>query len=103
MPVHLIHGDADDFAPLETAQRLARELKMRRRLRFATVAGANHFLNDGPAEDLLAALEACIPPRRALSMPSLGVGLPRIAPSALPDLRWPDLGLRGRTGSPIPA
>jgi len=38
VPVHVVHGDEDDFAP-----------------------GANHFLNDGPVETLLGVLEACIP------------------------------------------
>ena len=53
---HLFHGDADDFAPLETARRFATD----RRFRFETVPGANHFLNDGPPKVLLGALESCL-------------------------------------------
>ena len=53
---HLFHGDADDFAPLETARSLAHA----RRMRFETVPGANHFLNDSPPKVLLEALESCL-------------------------------------------
>ena len=61
MPIHVIHGDKDDFAPIEVAERLARETRPHRPIRFERVEGANHFLNDGPAETLLSALEASIP------------------------------------------
>jgi pimeloyl-ACP methyl ester carboxylesterase len=60
-PVHVIHGDADDFAPIELAERLARETRSRRPIRFIRVPGANHFLNDGPVEVLMNALERCVP------------------------------------------
>jgi pimeloyl-ACP methyl ester carboxylesterase len=60
-PVHVVHGDADDFAPIEAAMRLANETRTRRPIRFVTAAGANHFLNDGPAEALIETLEACLP------------------------------------------
>ncbi len=63
-PIHMIHGDKDDFAPIEVAERLASETLTRRPIRFVRTPGANHFLNDGPADQLLAALEACIPVRR---------------------------------------
>jgi pimeloyl-ACP methyl ester carboxylesterase len=63
IPIHMIHGDKDDFAPIEAAERLARETTTRRPIQFHRTPGANHFLNDGPAEKLLAALEACIPVR----------------------------------------
>ena len=64
IPIHMIHGDKDDFAPIEVAERLAAETVTRRPIHFMRTPGANHFLNDGPAEQLLAALEACIPERR---------------------------------------
>ena len=64
IPIHMIHGDKDDFAPIEAAERLAEETVTRRPIHFMRTPGANHFLNDGPAEQLLAALEACIPERR---------------------------------------
>jgi len=77
MPVHVIHGDKDDFAPLETAERLASEIQTLRPIRFHTVAGANHFMNDGPAE-VLECLEACIPAEKpAWKIP------------ALPKFAWP--------------
>jgi pimeloyl-ACP methyl ester carboxylesterase len=63
IPIHMIHGDKDDFAPLETAERLAAETVTRRPIRVVRTEGANHFLNDGPAEVLLSALEDCIPKR----------------------------------------
>lgn len=68
IPVHMIHGDKDDFAPIEAAERLASEVATRRPIRFVRTAGANHFLTDGPAEVLVATLETCIPPRRAWSL-----------------------------------
>ncbi len=61
MPIHMVHGDKDDFAPLEAAERLAREGRPHKPVRFETIPEGNHFLNDGPAETLVAALEACIP------------------------------------------
>ncbi|WP_312162310.1 alpha/beta hydrolase [Phenylobacterium sp.] len=64
IPVHVIHGDKDDFAPIEIAERLALQAPTRRPIRFQRVAGGNHFISDGPAEPLLAALEACIPVRK---------------------------------------
>ena len=64
IPVHMIHGDQDDFAPLEVAHRFSLRGDTRHPLRFERVGGANHFLNDGPVETLLGALESCIPPER---------------------------------------
>jgi pimeloyl-ACP methyl ester carboxylesterase len=93
IPIHMIHGDQDDFAPIEAAERLAMETVTRRPIQFMRTAGANHFLNDGPAEELLAALEACIPARKrwvfrwpklpAFGLPKgLGLGFPRQAADA---------------------
>jgi pimeloyl-ACP methyl ester carboxylesterase len=64
IPIHMIHGDKDDFAPIETAERMAQETVTRRPIRFVRADGANHFLNDGPAHELIAALEGCIPIRK---------------------------------------
>jgi pimeloyl-ACP methyl ester carboxylesterase len=61
IPIHMIHGDKDDFAPLEVAEKLAAETVTRRPIRVVRTEGANHFLNDGPAEMLISAIEACIP------------------------------------------
>jgi pimeloyl-ACP methyl ester carboxylesterase len=67
MPVHVIHGDKDDFAPIETARRLAQETSARGTIRFQSVPAANHFLTDGPPDIVIAALEACLaPPRRTI-------------------------------------
>lgn len=74
VPVHVVHGEMDDFAPIETARLLVKETRTRRPLRFQVVAGANHFLNDGPTDSLVAALEACIPvakPASAWRWPAL--------------------------------
>jgi pimeloyl-ACP methyl ester carboxylesterase len=67
VPVHVVHGEHDDFAPIEIAEQLVKETRTLAPIRFARVPGANHFLNDGPAETLLACLEACIPAEPALS------------------------------------
>jgi len=72
-PIHVIHGDQDDFAPIGAARRLAAEIATRTPIRFTHVPGANHFLNDGPTEVLLDALEACLPPlevRRGWRLPT---------------------------------
>ncbi len=63
IPIHMIHGDKDDFAPLEVAERMASETVTHRPIRVVRTEGANHFLNDGPAEVLIAAIESCIPRR----------------------------------------
>jgi pimeloyl-ACP methyl ester carboxylesterase len=63
-PIHMIHGDKDDFAPIEVAERLAKETVTRRPIQFHRVSGANHFLNDLPPAQLIAALELCIPAGR---------------------------------------
>ncbi|HPA38686.1 MAG TPA: hypothetical protein PLV04_08065, partial [Phenylobacterium sp.] len=77
-PVHVVHGDRDDFAPIEIAEALVAETRARRPIRFERVPGADHFLNDGPVDVLLAALEACLPkPRFRLAWPQL------------PALQWP--------------
>jgi pimeloyl-ACP methyl ester carboxylesterase len=68
IPIHMVHGDRDDFAPIEVAERLAAETVTRQPIRFVRTEGANHFLNDGPAEVLLAALESCIPARKLWSL-----------------------------------
>jgi pimeloyl-ACP methyl ester carboxylesterase len=65
MPIHMVHGDQDDFAPIEVAERLAAETVTRNPIQFMRTEGGSHFLNDGPAEQMLAALEACIPARKA--------------------------------------
>lgn len=86
VPIHVVHGDADDFAPIDIAQRLARETRTRRPIRFQSVPGANHFMNDAPPQLLLDVIEGCIPP----APPPLWKRVP------LPTLRWPKLGLAGR-------
>jgi pimeloyl-ACP methyl ester carboxylesterase len=60
LPVHVVHGDHDDFAPFEVARALAERTIGRDSGSFRLVNGANHFLNDGPTEKLLAELERVI-------------------------------------------
>ncbi|HEY2051683.1 MAG TPA: alpha/beta hydrolase [Caulobacteraceae bacterium] len=75
-PIHAIHGEEDDFAPIEAARRLAEEARTRRPIRFVPTPGANHFLNDGPAEMVIEILESCIPaPRKSFSL-----SWPRLTP-----------------------
>jgi pimeloyl-ACP methyl ester carboxylesterase len=73
IPIHMIHGDRDDFAPIEAAERMAAETVTRQPIRFVRTEGGDHFLNDGPTEVLLAALESCIPVRKpwAFAWPKL--------------------------------
>ncbi len=66
-----IHGDQDDFAPIETARALAETTLAP--ARFVEVERAGHFLNDGPAEQLLACLEAAIRPHGALRQVRTGL------------------------------
>jgi pimeloyl-ACP methyl ester carboxylesterase len=66
IPIHMIHGDKDDFAPLEVAEKLAADTVTRSPIRVVRTEGATHFLNDGPTETLIAAIEACIPQRSTL-------------------------------------
>lgn len=82
MPVHMVHGDKDDFAPLEIAERLAREVRTRRPINIVRAPGANHFLNDGPPEQLLAALEACIPQKKTWTF-----RLPKLPSLRIPGIR----------------
>jgi pimeloyl-ACP methyl ester carboxylesterase len=86
VPVHVVHGELDDFAPIDAARRLAQETRTRRPLRFQAVPGANHFFNDGPAEHLVTALEQCIPPAKAAW-----------------SWRWPSFSLAGLTGAAQPS
>src|SRR5262249_47311030 len=91
MPIHVFHGDEDDFAPIELAQRLASEGRRRRPIRFETVPGADHSMADGPIEPLIAYLESCI---AAIPAPW------RLPNLSLPRLIWPRLSAsRPRTSA----
>jgi pimeloyl-ACP methyl ester carboxylesterase len=73
LPIHLVHGDADDFAPLAAAQALVEALAEMPNVSLTTVPGANHFLNEGPIEMLLGPLEAAI--ASADTPPAVRLGL----------------------------
>ncbi len=60
LPIHVVHGDLDDFAPIEVARALAERTIGQGPKAFHMVKGANHFLNDGPTTELLAELERVI-------------------------------------------
>jgi pimeloyl-ACP methyl ester carboxylesterase len=81
VPVHVIHGDADDFAPIEVAEQLVKEKPCPAPMNFIRVPGANHFLNDGPVEVMMEVLEQCI----AVSAPA---PKPAFRMPALPSLGW---------------
>jgi pimeloyl-ACP methyl ester carboxylesterase len=66
VPIHVIHGDKDDYAPFEAAEKLVKAVRTKRPVRFETVEGGDHFMHDGLPGQLMAALERCIPPRRML-------------------------------------
>jgi len=65
MPIHIVHGDQDDFTPIASARALAEDLGGMANVSFSTVPDANHFLNEGPPELVLAPLEAAIASVRA--------------------------------------
>jgi pimeloyl-ACP methyl ester carboxylesterase len=89
IPIHMVHGDKDDFAPIEVAEQLASELVTREPIRFVRTAGANHFLNDGPTEVLISALEGCMPQKSAWTF-----RWPQMPKFKAP--RFPSLSLSGR-------
>jgi pimeloyl-ACP methyl ester carboxylesterase len=84
VPVHVIHGDADDFAPIELAEKLVAETRSRAPMRFWKVPGGGHFMNDGPVDLLLSYLERCIP-----APPPVPAGFRLPALPKLPLLAWP--------------
>jgi fermentation-respiration switch protein FrsA (DUF1100 family) len=71
----VIHGDADDFAPIELAEQLVNETPSRRPLNFIRVPGANHFLSDSLVEIMMGALDSCAaalgPPKPVFELPKL--------------------------------
>jgi pimeloyl-ACP methyl ester carboxylesterase len=89
VPIHLVHGEKDDFAPIETAERLIAQTPVRAPIRFRRVPDANHFLNDGPPEELIEILEECIPTDlERMKLPGLaawlqGLRMPWAKPSEL--------------------
>ena len=76
-PIHVVHGDRDDFAPADAAEMLVAEA-MRPNMRFMLAPGADHFMNDGPPQVLLDLLEACVPAQKQ-----------RFWDRVLPKLAWP--------------
>jgi pimeloyl-ACP methyl ester carboxylesterase len=87
VPVHVIHGDADDFAPIELARKLVEETRSKSPMRFVCVPGANHFLNDGPVDVLMSVLECCIPAPAPVRAPLFRLPAFPALP-ALPNLAW---------------
>jgi len=76
VPIHLVHGEKDDFAPIETAERLIAETPVQAPIRFRRVPDANHFINDGPPEDLIEIIEECIPTElERMKLPGLAAWL----------------------------
>lgn len=62
--VTLIHGDKDDFAPIEVARAIADTTLAPARL--IEIRGGGHFLNDGPPGQLMACLETAMDPHGGL-------------------------------------
>ncbi len=62
--VTIIHGDEDDFAPIEVARAIADTTLAP--ARFIEIKGGNHYLNDGEPEQLIAWLETAMAGRGAL-------------------------------------
>ena len=79
-PIHMIHGDADDLAPIAVARAFALQARSRRPISFQAADRAGHFLNDEPPDRLISALEACIPP----SPPARNWSWPRLPSFAGP-------------------
>ena len=101
MPIHIVHGDQDDFAPIEAAQALAEDLAPAGDVTFTIVPDASHFLNEGPPELVLAPLEAAIAsavgfPERSLSLADRMFRFGRRLQDSL--IRLPRLGATGGLG-----
>jgi len=79
-PVHIIHGDKDDYAPIGVAEKLVASVRTRRPVKFTRVPGGNHFLNEGSPEDLIALMETAIPSRRGFGWPHIPMPNFGIAP-----------------------
>ena len=62
--VTIIHGDRDDFAPIDVARGIA-DITLAP-ARFIEIRGGNHYLNDCEPEQLIAWLEAALSSRGAL-------------------------------------
>jgi pimeloyl-ACP methyl ester carboxylesterase len=62
--VTIIHGDEDDFAPIEVARAIADTTLAPSR--FIEIRGGNHFLNDGDADQMIAWLETAMGGRGGL-------------------------------------
>ena len=62
--VTIIHGDKDDFAPIEVARAIADTTLAP--ARFIEIRGGNHFLNDCEPEQVIAWLESALSSRGAL-------------------------------------
>ena len=60
--IHVIHGEDDDFAPIDAARALIRDTRAVKSIRFEAVAGAGHFFTEAAPERLVAMLETCVPP-----------------------------------------
>ena len=60
MPVHIVHGDEDDYAPIAAARALAEDLAGAANVTFTAVEHANHFLNEAMGDKVLALLEPAI-------------------------------------------
>ncbi len=77
-PVHVIHGERDDYAPIETAEKLVASVRTRRPVKFTRVPGGSHFLNEGPPAALIELMETAIPSRRGFGWPA--IPMPAFAP-----------------------
>jgi len=87
LPIHVVHGDLDDFAPIEVARALAERTLGPGAGQFRLVKGASHFLNDGPTPALLAELERVIDLAAARSAPLHPIPLWAPPEADGPDLR----------------
>jgi pimeloyl-ACP methyl ester carboxylesterase len=73
MPIHIVHGENDDFAPIAAARALAAALSSQADVHFTSVAHGDHFLNEGPPELLLSHLETAIASAPAEPEPEPGL------------------------------
>ena len=78
-PVHVIHGDRDDYAPMVVAERLVASVRTRRPVKFTKVPGGSHFLNEGPPQLMVEMLESTIPAKGGLRWPE--IRLPNFLPA----------------------
>lgn len=85
-PIHVFHGDKDDYAPMDVAERLVSSVRTRRPVRFTKIENGSHFLNEGTPSEMVAWLESSIPTKKGFNWPAIhlpGLQMPQRTPQTV--------------------